>query len=311
MTIYRLLFLLPLLAALPAAAQPPQKPYDNSHFAHPDSVMIHYRTWNADLPNPKGKVVLIHGFCGSTFCWRNSYDTLVHSGYLVVAVDLPGFGYSERSADLNQSQSYRARLIWDLLTEIDGSDTTKWNIVGHSMGGGAAEAVALTGPSRTRSLTIVAGMVFVNNRDVNSVIAGLTNSSLYKSLLVSYMEKSYLSFNNFRKELKSAYGYLPDTATVYEFLRPMSIEGSGETVVNLIANSKEIKPLNAEGLNDLNVMLIWGKRDKTIRIGAARKILRVAPNVELKVIPDACHIPMETNPGEFNPLLMEFLNRCN
>jgi pimeloyl-ACP methyl ester carboxylesterase len=295
MTIYRLLFLLPLVTALPARSQPPQKPYDNSHYARPDSVTIHYRTWNGDLPNPKGKVLLIHGFCGSTFCWRNSYDTLVKSGYKVVAIDLPGFGYSERSATLNQSQSYRA----------------KWNIVGHSMGGGTAEAVALTEPSRTKSLTIVAGMVFVNNKDVNSVIVGLTNSKLYKSLLLSYMEHTYLSFHNFRKELKSIYGYLPDTATVNEFLKPMAIEGSAETVINLIANAKEIRPLNAEGLKDLNVLVIWGKKDKTIRLRNAKKLTRVATNIELKVIPDARHIPMETNPGEFNPLLMNFLNRYN
>ncbi len=294
-----------------ASAQAPQKPYDNSHFARPDSVTVHYRVWNANLANPRGKVMLIHGFCGSTFCWRNSYDTLVKAGYRVVAVDLPGFGYSERSSTLNQSQSYRARLIWDLITEIDGSDTTKWNIVGHSMGGGAAEAVALTEPSRTKSLTIVAGMVFVNNRDVNSVIAGLTKSKLYKSLLLSYMENTYLSFNNFRKELKSTYGYLPDTATVYEFLRPMAIEGSAETVINLIANSKEIKPLHAEGLKALNVMVVWGKKDKTIRMRAAKKLIRVAPNIEMKVIPDAYHIPMETNPDEFNPLLIGFLNSHN
>jgi pimeloyl-ACP methyl ester carboxylesterase len=311
MTIYRLLFLLPLVTAFPAFAQPPQKPYDNSHFARPDSVTIHYRIWNDDLPNPKGKVLLIHGFCGSTFCWRNSYDTLVKSGYRVVAVDLPGFGYSERSATLNQSQSYRARLIWDLLTEIDGSDTTRWNIVGHSMGGGTAEAVALTDPGRTKSLTIVAGMVFVNNKDVNSVIVGLTNSKLYKSLLLSYMEHTYLSFKNFRKELKSIYGYLPDTVTVNEFLTPMSIEGSAETVINLIANAKEIQSLNAEGLKDLNVQVIWGKKDKTIRLRNAKKLTRVAPNIELKVIPDAYHIPMETNPEEFNPLLVNFLNRFN
>ncbi|MEI6454857.1 MAG: alpha/beta hydrolase [bacterium] len=311
MTIYRLLFLVPILITLPAFSQPPQKPYDNSHFARPDSVTIHYRTWNGDLPNPKGKVLLIHGFCGSTFCWRNSFDTLVKSGYRVVAVDLPGFGYSERSATLNQSQSYRARLIWDLLTEIDGSDTTRWNIVGHSMGGGTAEAVALSEPGRTKSLTIVAGMVFVNNKDVNSVIVGLTNSKLYKSLLLSYMEHTYLSFKNFRKELKSIYGYLPDTATVNEFLTPMSIDGSAETVINLIANAKEIQPLNAEGLNDLNVLVIWGKKDKTIRLRNAKKLTRVAPNIELKVIPDAYHIPMETNPEEFNPLLVNFLNRYN
>lgn len=308
---YRLLLTLSACYMLSVNAQPPQKPYENSHFANTDSVTIHYRTWNNDLVHPKGKVLLIHGFCGSTFCWRNSYDTMVKAGYKIVAIDLPGFGYSERSATLNQSQSFRAKLIWDLLTELDGSDTTKWNIVGHSMGGGTAEAVALMHPARTKSLIVVAGMVFVNNKDVNSVIVDLTNSKLYKSLLISYAKNTYLSFNNFRREAKSIYGYVPDTATINEFIIPMSIDGSAETVINLIANSKEIQSLHAEGLNTLPVLLIWGKKDKTIRVRNAKKIMRVAPNIELKIIPTARHIPMETHPAEFNPLLIDFLNRNN
>lgn len=308
---YQLILTLSAFIMLSASAQSLQKPYENSRFADTDSVTIHYRTWNNDLLHPKGKVLLIHGFCASTFCWRNSYDTLVKAGYKVIAIDLPGFGYSERSATLNQSQSFRAKLIWDLLTELDGSDTTKWNIVGHSMGGGTAEAVALMQPARTRSLTIVAGMVFVNNKDVNAVIVDLTNSKLYKSLLLSYAENTYLSFNNFRKEAKSIYGYFPDTATINEYVIPMGIAGSAETVVNLIANSKEIQPLHAEELNQLPVMVIWGKKDRTIRLQTVNKLIRVAPNIELKVIPTARHIPMETHPREFNSLLIDFLNRNN
>jgi len=308
---YRLLLTLLACYMLPVVAQPLQKPYENSHFINIDSVKIHYRIWNNELLHPKGKVLLIHGFCGSTFCWRNSYDPLVNAGYEIVSIDLPGFGYSERSVTLNQSQSFRAKIIWDMLTEIDGSDTSKWNIIGHSMGGGAAEAVALTQPARTKSLTIVAGMVFTNNKDINSVIVGLVNTRLYKSLLLSYTEKTYLSFNYFRRELKSIYGFLPDTATVNEFLIPMAIDGSAETVINLIANSKEIKPLHAEGLNQLPVLMIWGKKDRTIRLRNAKKLIRVAPNIELKVIPTAKHIPMETHPEEFNPLLIDFLNRNN
>jgi len=91
----------------------------------------------------------------------------------------------------------------------------------------------------------------------------------------------------------------------------MSIDGSAETVINLIANSKEIQSLHAEGLNTLPVLLIWGKKDKTIRVRNAKKIMRVAPNIELKIIPTARHIPMETHPAEFNPLLIDFLNRNN
>ena len=97
----------------------PEKPFENSRFEIIDSVSIHYRVWNDTLRNPRGKIILIHGFCGSTFCWRYNFDALVAAHYKVVAIDLPGFGYSQRSPSLNQSQSNRARLLWGLLEKIE------------------------------------------------------------------------------------------------------------------------------------------------------------------------------------------------
>ncbi|MEI7980829.1 MAG: alpha/beta hydrolase [Bacteroidota bacterium] len=287
----------------------PEKPYENSRFAVVDSLRIHYRVWNENLSNPRGKVLLIHGFCGSTFCWRYNYDTLVKAKYRVYAIDLPGFGYSERSVNVNQSQSNRARMIWELLAQIDRDDTTRWNIVGHSMGGGTAEAVALTRPERTKTLTIVDGMIFIKNDNVEKTVVGLVNHPIYKKMLLSYTEKSYLSYNNFRRELKGTYGFIPDSATVNGYLTPLLIDGTAETVVNLLAHSDEIRPLNAAGLKSLPVLVIWGKKDRTIRLSNGKKLKRAVPSIELKIIPDARHMPMETHPEIFNAMLVEFLNR--
>jgi len=292
-------------------SQVPEIPFENSHFETVDSVRFHYRVWNDHLANPKGKVVLIHGFCGSTFCWRYNYDSLAAANYKVVAIDLPGFGYSERDATLNQSQSNRGRLIWELLKQIDGADTSMWNIVGHSMGGGTAEALALMNLGRTRSLTILNGMIFLKNNDVNVRVVGLVNHPVYKKILVSYTKHQYLSFKNFRRELKSTYGFLPDTATVMGYYTPLQIEGTAETVVNLLANSKEIQELDAEGLSQIPVLVIWGKKDRTIRVSNGKKLKKAVPSVEFEVIPDARHMPMETHPELVNRMLIQFLNRNN
>ncbi|MCX6268872.1 MAG: alpha/beta hydrolase [Bacteroidetes bacterium] len=289
----------------------PEKPYPNSHFLIIDSLKFHYRIWNDDLDHPRGNVLLIHGFCGSTFCWRNNYDTLAQSHYRVIAIDLPGFGYSGRDSKLNQSQSNRSRLIWELLKKIDGDDTTMWNIVGHSMGGGTAEAMALMQPGRTQSLTILDGMIFIKNSNVNRRIVGLVNQPTYKKILLSYTENNYLSFKKFRRELKGTYGFLPDTLTVNGYWEPLQIDGTAETVINLLANSSEIQELDAKGLDQFPVLVIWGKKDHTLRLKNGKKLKRVVPSIELKVIPDAYHMAMETHPEIFNGMLLEFLDRNN
>ena len=92
---------------------------------------------------------------------------------------------------------------------------------------------------------------------------------------------------------------------------PLRIKGSAASVINIYANAHEIRHLHADGLLDLPVLVIWGKKDRTIYLRSARKLKRNVPTIDLKIIPDAHHSPMETHPQQFNELLLNFLNAHN
>ncbi len=95
-------------------------------------------------------------------------DALQEAGYLVVAVDLPGFGYSTRDRDINHSQLNRSKLLWELLDKIDAlllpeQKALQWFLAGHSMGGGTAAAMTKARPLETKALILVDGALFDNN----------------------------------------------------------------------------------------------------------------------------------------------------
>jgi len=94
-------------------------------------------------------------------------------------------------------------------------------------------------------------------------------------------------------------------------MEPLLLKGTAETVVNILSNSSEIQPLKAKALSNLPVLVIWGKKDRTIRLSNGKKLKRTVPSIELKVIPDARHMAMETHPAIFNAMLIEFLNKNN
>jgi len=292
-------------------AQDIAKPFRNSHFIIVDSVNFHYRIWNDGLEKPRGKVVLIHGFMGSTFSWRENFDSLVKSDYEVIAIDLPGFGYSSRDLKVNQSQSNRARLLWDLLAELDKKDTVKWNLVGHSMGGGTAEAMALVQPERTHSLTIVDGMVFLKNENVQGAFVTASKNKQYNKIISSLVEKNVLTYNRIESLFKKNYGYIPDSATVIGYLTPLLIDGSAESILSVFSNSKEIINLDSRELEKLPVLVIWGEDDRTISLKRGKRFVKNVPSAELKIIRKSRHDPMETNPKEFNSHLIMFLNKHN
>ena len=289
----------------------PDKPYENSHFLKIDSATFHYRIYNEGIKNQKGKVLLVHGFCGSTFCWRKNIDALVNAGYLVVAIDLPGFGYSDRNLRVNQSHSGRAHLIWALLGKIDQDDKRKWNIVGHSMGGGAVEAMALMNADRVQTVTLVDGMVFIRNQNMEGTFITMSKMKGTNQILVSLAKHNIISYNSMERLMKKVYGRPLDSVEMKGYIDPLRIKGSAASVINIYANAHEIRHLHADGLLDLPVLVIWGKKDRTIYLRNAKKLKRNVPTIDLKIIPDAHHAAMETHPQQFNELLLDFLNAHN
>jgi pimeloyl-ACP methyl ester carboxylesterase len=95
------------------------------------------------------------------------------------------------------------------------------------------------------------------------------------------------------------------------YMDPLMIEGSAASVINIYANAVEIRHLHADGLLDLPVLVIWGKKDRTIYLREGKQLKRNVPTINLKIIPAAAHAPMETHPEVFNKLLLDFLNKHN
>jgi pimeloyl-ACP methyl ester carboxylesterase len=289
----------------------PGQPYENSHFITVDSILFHYRTWNDGVSTPRGKIVIIHGFYGSSFCFRKNFDTLASQGYKVVSIDLPGYGYSDRNPSINQSQSNRARFLWDLLDTLDKGDTTRWNLVGHSMGGGTVEAMALMNPGRTKSLMVIDGMVFNKTTDMMLGLSSMIRMNGLTRVQVRMTEKKITDYDYMERKLKKAYGRAPDSSEVMGYFTPLQTDGTAEAVVSNFDNAREVARLNSDSLHTMPVLLIWGSEDKTIPYSIARQFKRKHPFTEVCKIPGAAHIPMETNPAEFNRVAVGFLNKNN
>lgn len=316
----RYLFL-PLLLPFLTIARTGTGPFENSHFDTIDGFSVHYRTWNDNLLKPVGKILFMHGFAGSTICFRNLYDTLASLGYQVVAVDIPGAGYSSRSLDFNQSNSNRGIFLWKFLDRIDGgggeagggsessSGPGKWILVGHSMGAGAAEAMAIIRSDQTELLVILSGTIFRKTNNMNSTAAFMIRQKIVKKMLVAYADKNLITYKRFSKLLKSAYGRAPDSTEVMEYLTPLETEGSAEALINIYVNNREKETLDARTLTSVPVKAIWGTKDNWISLRTARVNFGAFPQFELVKIKGAGHMPMETHIHQFIPPFLEFLRK--
>lgn len=110
---------------------------------------IHY----VDLgPRDAPPLVLIHGLSGQLQHFTYRLAGLLQDDYRVIALDRPGCGYSSRDGDHRAALSEQARMIGEAL---DGIGIENPVLVGHSLGGAVALAMALDRPEKTRALALL------------------------------------------------------------------------------------------------------------------------------------------------------------
>ncbi|GAA2219247.1 alpha/beta fold hydrolase [Streptomyces nogalater] len=99
-------------------------------------------------------VLLIHGEGSVSEQWYGILEGLATS-HRVVAVDLPGYGYSERITDA--SPAGMATFVWNFARAVGAERPV---VVGHSFGGAVAVHMALQRPDHVPSLVLIssAGM---------------------------------------------------------------------------------------------------------------------------------------------------------
>ncbi|MBR1644918.1 MAG: alpha/beta hydrolase [Bacteroidales bacterium] len=108
---------------------------------------LHYRDEGRDHEQT---LVLLHGFLQSQDVW-SSYTLTYMRTLRVVAIDLPGHGYSETYGDVH-SMDFMARAVRAVLDEAGVEQCV---MVGHSMGGYVALAFAERYPFMLRGLGLI------------------------------------------------------------------------------------------------------------------------------------------------------------
>jgi pimeloyl-ACP methyl ester carboxylesterase len=97
-------------------------------------------------------VVLIHGTGAWSEIWRPVMTALAAEGFRAIAVDLPPFGFSDRSPRADYAPATQGRRIWSVIDALRADSVA---LVGHSFGARSTVAAALMQPGRVTRLVLV------------------------------------------------------------------------------------------------------------------------------------------------------------
>jgi len=243
---------------------------------------IHYLSGGEGKP-----LVLVHGLGGKAEDWGLLMPSLMRHGYRVYALDLLGFGQSQRP-DVDYSIALQASVLNQF---FDSQHLNRADLAGWSMGGWVAFKFTLAHPERVRRLVVFdsAGIDFKPAFDL----------ALFHPSTV--------------EQAQEFLGWLtPQASRVPRFVARDMIREMRPTawVVDRARKSMESRAdsLNGKlGAVKAPVLIVWGKQDVLIPLSCASEMHREMPQSSLELLDGCGHLaPVECS-NRIVPETLRFL----
>ena len=267
----------------------------------PDAPVKLYYTEEGKGP----PLLLIHGFGASTFTWRFVAPELAKS-HRVIAVDLKGFGQSDKPFDGRYSVYDQAELLAQLIEDKDLRDLT---LVGHSFGGGVALLLALEAnqrlDGRITRLVLLDSIAFPQNIPV---FFRLLDVPLVSQIGVRMVPPSVQA----RVALQIAYfdDSKIDPEEIELYAAPLKTAAGKHAI---IYSARQIVPEDIAELSEryktieLPTLILWCDHDRIVPLEVGIKLRRTLPNSTLRLVEECGHMPQEEQPASTLALIKGFI----
>lgn len=258
-------------------------------------------------------VVLLHGFGASVYSWRKVASELAAAGFQVVALDLAGFGYSERPVDrAAYTPAGQAAVVAEILERLapelgtrlgPGAVPPPVHLVGHSFGGGVALSLAASRPELVRSLVLLDTTLPTHSR------APRAGWPLYRPVAYLLLRTIGLRRWFVRRALELAFhdDALVTSELVDAYRERLLYRGPASAYRSLtgpLPRERLAVELAAIGAPTL---VVWGEEDALIPVEAGRRAAGRIPGARFTSLPECGHLPMEECPEALLEAVLGFL----
>ncbi len=258
-------------------------------------------------------VFMIHGLGGWAENWRDIMPAIAESGRRAIAVDLPGFGESERPRRpryFDPDRPFYAPFVFDALDELG---IERAHVAGHSLGGAVAYTAAMWRPERVRTLTLVApgGL----GREVARELRLLTLPGM--GLLARIRRSDRLT----RQVLYSCFddpARCPESvvAEAVRYAAPAAPEmvralRSAVTFRSGVRDEIRLPWIARAGRYTGPALIVWGREDRILPVSLVEEARGIAPHAEVRIIPSCGHLVMVERPQALLEWLLPFLDRSS
>jgi pimeloyl-ACP methyl ester carboxylesterase len=247
-------------------------------------------------------VVFLHGFPTSGHLWSEVVP-LVPTGHRTVVLDLLGFGRSDRPLGRPVDLLAHADRVVQVLDELRISQAC---FVGHGMGGGIAQSIAVRHPRRVSHLALADSVAFDRWPTLEGRIARAAMP------LIRFLPADAIVAMLRRDVLR---GYSDPGRAAHSldlYLRPFTgSPGRDALVSHMRAMTSAETTEVGRRLASVRVptAIVWGQRDSVMPLAVARRLQRAIAGATLHVLPGVRHFTPEEAPRQVADAIAKLLSR--
>lgn len=244
-----------------------------------------------------GTVLLIHGSGPGVSAWANWRLTIpaLAPHFRVVAPDIAGFGYTERTAMDYDLDTWTAHVTGVL----DTLGIESAHVVGNSFGGSLALSLAIRHPERVRRLGLMGavGLSFALTPGLDAVWGYEPSVEAMAGLLRIFTATPAEGIDELAR-LRYEASIRPGVQEAYARMFP----APRQRWVDALAHAEsDVSSITAPTL------IFHGREDRVIPLATSLRLFELIPEAQLHVFGNCGHWTQIEHAAEFNRLLRDFL----
>ncbi len=241
-------------------------------------------------------VVLLHGFPTSSHLWRDLAPILAPR-FRAIAPDLLGYGDSDKPEDssaltIREQAGYVRELV-------EALDVSEFAVVGHDIGGGVAQLLALEGGVRTMVLLDsiafdswpIEGVRMLQEGTEEQTGGDFAEGVVRLTFDLGMGRRERLADEDLQEYLR------PWREAPPAFMRAVrAIDGIG-----LVGNEERLAEL------DTRTLVVWGEDDPFQPADIAERLGEALPGATVAILPGCAHFVLDDAVDTVAPLISEYL----
>ena len=248
-------------------------------------------------------IVLLHGFGTSSFLWRNIAPEIALANRTAFAVDMFGYGESDRPFDADFGIAAQAELVDRALTALR---LPKATVVGIDLGGAVALRLASTRPERVERLLLI-NPIALDEVPADDVTTLQRNTARFAFRASRGILGAAPILGEVLRRSVANESHMPDKL-VARYLAPYVGQ---EGVNHLLALARAVDDEDMAEVDlaqlDCPTLVVWGDQDPFVSPRLGDQIADTIPGSRLVRLPGTGRLVPEEAPDTLAGLLLEFV----